>query len=113
MSGKIIRTGSGADHRQSRTDWARVKALTDAEIDAAIACDPDAYALETETHGRTGSAYHYEVFEETAGKYRWRLVGANGQAMALSHESYASKAAARKAIGAMRDALLGGKSMAA
>jgi hypothetical protein len=30
---------------ESRTDWQRVKAMTDAEIEAAIAADPDAEAL--------------------------------------------------------------------
>ncbi len=30
------------DRRRGKTDWARVDALTDAEIEAAIAADPDA-----------------------------------------------------------------------
>lgn len=30
------------DHKRGRTDWARVDALTDAEIEAAIADDSDA-----------------------------------------------------------------------
>lgn len=33
---------------ESRTDWQRVKAMTDAEIDAAIASDPDAEEITDE-----------------------------------------------------------------
>lgn len=90
-----------------------MKSLSDKEIAAAIVADPDTYSLEAEILGRTGSAYHYVVFREAAGKFRWRLIGADGRAMAQSHESFGSKATARKAIAGMRDALLGGKSMAA
>jgi len=42
MSEKRIVRRSLADRRPGRTDWARVDALGDAEIDAAIASDPDA-----------------------------------------------------------------------
>ena len=113
MSEKTIRTGSGADHRRSSTDWSRVSALSEAEIDDAIAADPDAYPLESEVLGRTSSSYHYKLFKDSAGKYRWSLIGVNGKVIAQSHENYASKTSARKAISGLRDALLGGKSMAA
>lgn len=33
---------------ESRTDWQRVKAMTDADIDAAIASDPDAEEITEE-----------------------------------------------------------------
>jgi uncharacterized protein (DUF4415 family) len=33
---------------KSKTDWARVRALTDADIAAAVAADPDAAPLSTE-----------------------------------------------------------------
>ncbi len=33
---------------ESRTDWQRVKAMTDAEIEAAIAADPDAEEITDE-----------------------------------------------------------------
>ena len=73
MSEKTIRTGSGADHRRSSTDWSRVSALSEAEIDDAIAADPDAYPLESEVLGRTSSSYHYKLFKDSAGKYRWTM----------------------------------------
>ena len=34
-------TRKWGDHRKGKTDWARVDALTDEEIEAAIASDPD------------------------------------------------------------------------
>ena len=41
--------------------------------------------------------WKFEVYEDTGGKYRWRLVAANGQTVASSGESFASKANAREA----------------
>jgi len=43
MNEKITRVSwSDIGERKGRTDWARVDAQTDADIDAAIASDPDA-----------------------------------------------------------------------
>lgn len=42
MKKSAITTASLDDARRGRTDWQRVKAQTDAEIEAAIAGDPDA-----------------------------------------------------------------------
>lgn len=42
MSDETTVRRSRADRRPGRTDWARVDALSDADIDAAIAADPDA-----------------------------------------------------------------------
>lgn len=38
----IKNLSTAAEHGRSRTDWARVDAMTDKDIDAAIASDPDA-----------------------------------------------------------------------
>lgn len=40
---------------------------------------------------------HFEVFEDAAGEYRWRLVASNGRIIADSGEGYGSKGAARDA----------------
>ncbi|MEI8395782.1 MAG: BrnA antitoxin family protein [Rhodospirillaceae bacterium] len=42
MSEERIIRRSLKDARPGKTDWARVDALTDAEIEAAVAADPDA-----------------------------------------------------------------------
>ncbi|MGE5157445.1 MAG: BrnA antitoxin family protein [Gemmatimonas sp.] len=41
MKKETIVTRKWGDRRKGKTDWARVDALTDKEIDAAIADDPD------------------------------------------------------------------------
>jgi uncharacterized protein (DUF4415 family) len=42
--GRIVRRSLG-DPRRGKTDWARVDALTDADIERAIAEDPDAVPI--------------------------------------------------------------------
>ena len=39
----------------------------------------------------------YEVYADSAGKYRWRLVAANGRKVASSGESFSSKSDATTA----------------
>ena len=41
MKKELIVTRPRGDRRKGKTDWAAVSALTDAEIEAAIANDPD------------------------------------------------------------------------
>ena len=46
MKGKLIRHRPGVDPKpKSRTDWARVDAMTEEEIEAAARSDPDAQPL--------------------------------------------------------------------
>jgi uncharacterized protein YegP (UPF0339 family) len=113
MSEKLIRTSSNAVSDAGRTDWARVRDMGDEAIDAAIAGDADSYELDTEILGRADSAYHYEVYRESAGKYRWRLLSADSQVLASSPEGFRTKAAALNAIAGVRQALLGGSALAA
>jgi uncharacterized protein YegP (UPF0339 family) len=113
VSGKTIRTGSGEAAKASATDWAKLNALDDAAIDAAIATDPDAYALDREVLGRAESAYHYEVYQSTTGGFRWRLVGADGRGLAASEHDFETMASARDAIAELRKVMLGGNLLAA
>ena len=39
----------------------------------------------------------FEIYTDSAGKYRWRLVSSNGQTVASSGESFASQSNAREA----------------
>jgi len=45
----------------------------------------------------------FEIYADQAGKYRWRLVASNGQIVAASGESFASKANAKTAAENVRD----------
>lgn len=41
--------------------------------------------------------WKFEIYADEGGKYRWRLVASNGQTVAASGESFASKANAKEA----------------
>ncbi len=45
----------------------------------------------------------FELYEDTAGQYRWRLVHDNGNIIADSGEGYASKQKARQGIDSVKD----------
>lgn len=52
---------------------------------------PDADILESGTP-------HFELYEDRASEYRWRLIASNGRIVADSGEGYSSKSNARRAI---------------
>ena len=45
----------------------------------------------------------FEIYADAGGHYRWRLVASNGQTVASSGESFASKANARRAAENVKD----------
>jgi uncharacterized protein YegP (UPF0339 family) len=45
----------------------------------------------------------FELYEDTAGQYRWRLVHDNGNIIADSGEGYASKQKARQGIDSVKN----------
>jgi uncharacterized protein YegP (UPF0339 family) len=45
----------------------------------------------------------FEVYADAAGKYRWRLKASNGEIVASSGESFASKANAERAARNVKD----------
>ncbi len=45
----------------------------------------------------------FEIYADAGGHYRWRLVASNGQIIASSGESFASKANATRAAENVRD----------
>jgi uncharacterized protein YegP (UPF0339 family) len=113
ISGKTIRTSSGAAAKEGRTNWSRVRGRSDEEIDTEISGDPDTYALESEVLGRADSSYHYVVYRLADGQFRWKLLSADRKAVASSPDSFRTKAAALNAIAEVRAALLGGNALAA
>lgn len=46
---------------------------------------------------------HFEVFRDSRGDWRWRLVAGNGRVIADSGEGYASKFNAKRAINTFVD----------
>jgi uncharacterized protein YegP (UPF0339 family) len=45
----------------------------------------------------------FEIYQDSGGNYRWRLIASNGQNVASSGESFASKANATRAAENVRD----------
>lgn len=99
MSEHITRLSLDAALDQDRTDWARLRGLTDAEIEAAIAADADSFALEEDS---AGSATQYRVRKDKTGGWSWSLVGADGKVLAVAPGSYATRAAVLAAIDRIR-----------
>jgi uncharacterized protein YegP (UPF0339 family) len=48
-------------------------------------------------------AWKFEVYPDSGGNYRWRLVASNGQTVGSSGESFASKSNARESAENVRD----------
>lgn len=48
------------------------------------------------------SAWHYEVYADTSGRFRWRAKAGNGQIVASSGESFASRSNAQQAADTVR-----------
>lgn len=46
---------------------------------------------------------HFEVYKDTAGEWRWRMVASNGRIVADSGEGYGSKGNARRALENVQD----------
>ncbi|HEY0026334.1 MAG TPA: DUF1508 domain-containing protein [Allosphingosinicella sp.] len=114
MSGSYTRIGLEEAGEGSRTDWQRLRSLSDAEIDAAIAADPDSYPIgDSEFIGRRGGSYAYEVFQDSTGAWRWLLRAAGGEVLAASGRSFDSRDALEEALTELRAALLGARSKAA
>ena len=114
MSAKFTRIGLEEESEASRTDWARLRALTDAEIEAAIADDPDSYAFaQGEETGRKGASFRYQIYRDAGDSWRWRLLSAKGEVLAVGGQGFPTRKDVRAAIANLRDALLGARSEAA
>jgi len=62
-----------------------------AAIERVQADAPEASVLDVGTP-------HFEVYEDQAGEWRWRMVAGNGRVVADSGEGYSSKSGARRAV---------------
>jgi uncharacterized protein YegP (UPF0339 family) len=102
MNAKITRRSSGEAVEGDLTDWDRVRSLTDEDIEAAIADDPDASLGPDESR----AAVRGLIFRDQEGAWRWRLIGANGEAIADSPKSYTDRAEVDRAITALRAAIV-------
>ena len=109
MSEKIIRASSGEANERDRTDWVRLRAMTDDELDVAIAADPDA-ALGPD--GEMGPLVGV-VFRDSHGEWRWRLLNSDRTPIADSPRSYSSRDEVDASIRALRTAMTADRAKAA
>lgn len=112
MSDDITRITLDTAIESDQTDWARLRAISDADIEKAIAEDPDTFEVSPKNFEKDVGA-RYEVFKDAAGRYRWRLQNAAGVVIAKSAQSYSSKDAVMSAIASLRSVLLNGEIWAA
>jgi uncharacterized protein YegP (UPF0339 family) len=85
-----------------RTDWARVRTLTDVEIDRAIAADSDTFVAgddERSIHVR------FVVLRGENGSWSWRLVASDGEIIARGQSSFPSRTSALAAMENLRRAI--------
>lgn len=117
MSGKITRISLDealkAAATESQTDWHRVRALTDKDIDAAIASDPDSWAPDENELKRRPKPGHYQVYRDGTGKYRWRLLAADGSVVAEGAQAFATRKQMQEALDNLRFLMLSSRPEAA
>ena len=67
-----------------------------ASADAAPTAEPETAPVEA------GAAKGFEIFEDKAGEWRWRLRAANGELVAISEQGFASKSGVVKGLEVVR-----------
>jgi len=60
--------------------------------------------IEIPTKGRQTAMQKFEVYQDKAGEYRWRLRAANGELLAITEEGFSSKQACKVSIESVRKA---------
>jgi uncharacterized protein YegP (UPF0339 family) len=109
MSGKNTRVSLGEAVEGDLTDWARVRALTDDEIEQAIRDDPDTFAM---ADGDVPPVRGL-IFKDPQGLWRWRLIAPTGEAIADSPRGYSDRGEVDRAIRALRTAIVADEAKAA
>lgn len=100
MSERITRVRLGEAVNEDRTDWNRLRRLTDEELDAAIAADPDTFAVEEMSPDQV----RYQILGLGPDKWFWRLIDGTGHVLARSDRSFRTQEQARRAIAQVRAA---------
>lgn len=111
MSDGITRISLDTASDGDRTDWSRLRALSDADIATAIAEDADTFEIEADLSSSSG--VRYVLYQSLDGGWRWTLRDKDGVHLAVSATSFASKDATARAIDSLRSKLLTGDVKAA
>lgn len=109
MSEKITRVSLDEAIERDRTDWARLRALTDDEIEAAIAADPDS---DLGLDGEMGPVVGI-IFKDMHGAWRWRLLDSDRTPIADSPRGYQTRDEVDAGLRALRAAMSADQAKAA
>lgn len=97
MSEHITRVSLDEAVSGDNTDWVRLDALSDKDIEVAAATDENSFSLAADAH--------YVVAKDRQGGWNWKLVDAGGLIIATGGVSHASQAEARTALDRARAAV--------
>jgi len=85
---------------------AKLAVAAPAEVAAPEVAAPDAAAPETEAAeteaAETKSSRAFEIYEDKAGQWRWRLRARNGELVAMSEQGFTTKAGVVRALDVVR-----------
>jgi len=80
---------------------AKLAVAAPADVAAPEVAVPDAAAPETEA-AETKSSRAFEIYEDKAGQWRWRLRARNGELVAMSEQGFTTKAGVVRALDVVR-----------
>ncbi|HEX5258480.1 MAG TPA: YegP family protein [Sphingomicrobium sp.] len=109
MNERITRMYLAEAGKHGRTDWERLRGITDEELEAAIASDPDASIAADGEIDPLATL----VFKDPRGKWRWRLLGPDGKAIADSPRGYADRSDVDEALRKLRETMQAAEAKAA
>lgn len=90
------RLKSGSDIIADSSEGYRSRSAARDALERVQEDAPGADVLETGTP-------HFEVYEDSAGQWRWRMVAGNGRIVADSGEGYDSKSSVKRAVENVKD----------
>jgi uncharacterized protein YegP (UPF0339 family) len=100
MSEKITAGRSGERVREDRTDWARLRVMTDDQNEANIAGDFDSWPVDDQARG-----YFFHVRSAGNGRWTWDMVDRDSRIVARAPEDYTSRESAEAATLPLKDSL--------
>lgn len=96
-----ITAGRGSDRvREDRTDWQRLRAMTDERNEANIAGDFDSWPVEDQ-----GRGYFFHVRPMGGARWTWDVIDRDGRVVARAPEDYESSEAAEAAALLLKESL--------
>jgi uncharacterized protein YegP (UPF0339 family) len=100
MSEKITEGRSGDRVREDRTDWNRLRAMTDEQNESNIAGDFDSWPVDDQARG-----YFFHVRPAENGRWTWEMVDRDSRVVARAPEDYASEESAKAATLSLKESL--------